>query len=479
MRSLSWKLAGTLLLVVLISVALMAVLTNFNTSNEFQQYINQGNMLYAQNIATSLGSYYEQNNSWADIETVLNGLKRTNSDRLIVANISGVIVGDTGQDLLGISAQSAGLSEGISIISGSNNYGSLYVINTSSGMGSGQGRGFMGGNGGAKQSSSPASIPAEQNFLDQVNRSLMITGLISILAALLLGLILTRQITRPVRALIKGVHHLGMGHLDYRVAVKSRDELGELAATFNNMADGLDRAEQERRRIIADVAHELRTPLTVIEGTVRAIEDGIFSPDKEHLDVIKGQTDLLVHLTSDLRVLSQAESGQMKLELKYVDVADLVQKTLAQLNLKAAEKNVVLLSDVSPGIPKIMIDPMRIEQSLSNLLTNALRYTPSGGSITVKVRDMKDDPVHGLDKSHIQIAVIDTGEGIAPEHLPHMFERFYRIDPSRSRNEGGAGLGLAIVRQMVMAHGGRVWVESEKGKGSRFVMALPLDNHSV
>jgi two-component system OmpR family sensor kinase len=450
---------------VVVSVGLMAYITNLSTAREFREYVSQGSMMYAQSVEDALGQYYARAGSWTDIQDVLDNLPRLRNDRFIVADTSGAIIGDTGRDWLGRDVKDVGLTGGTPIITSGREVGELYLL--SSGMG--MGMGHMGGRG---MPMSPVLDIAEQDFLDRVNNSLWIAGLIAAVVALLVGLILTRQITRPIRALTSGARQIAKGELDYRVKVNSRDELGDLAHSFNAMAVSLDRSEQSRRRLIADIAHELRTPLTVIEGTVDGILDGVFEPDKEHLDSIKEQNELLTRLIADLRDLSLAESGQLRLELESTNMVDLVRRKLSQAELKAREENIRLTLDVAPEVPEVNVDPARMEQVIANLLTNAMRHTPSGGSINVSIG--KRDIAHQVEKPCLVISVADTGEGIAPEHLPNIFERFYRVDDSRSRTEGGVGLGLGIVKQMVEAHGGEVWVESELGKGSRFYIAIPL-----
>ena len=231
------------------------------------------------------------------------------------------------------------------------------------------------------------------------------------------------------------------------------------------MASSLEQAEQSRRQLSADIAHELRTPLTIIEGTVEGMLDGVFEADGEHLNSIKEQTLLLTHLINDLRDISLAESGQLTLNLQPTDIVGLVKRIVSGYQPNAGEKNIRL--DVSSSITslEIEVDPVRIEQVLSNLLRNAIRHTPEGGSIAVAI-DRADNK--------LELSVADTGEGIEVEDLPHVFERFYRSGTSRSRKEGGTGLGLAIVKQMVETHGGNVAAESTQGKGSTFIISLPV-----
>ncbi|MBI4285797.1 MAG: HAMP domain-containing protein [Chloroflexi bacterium] len=475
MRSLSWKLGGALLLIVVVSVGLMAYLTNRSTAREFRQYVMQGNIIHAQLAAESLGEYYAQGQSWQGVQGILPQFLMMGGERLVVVDSSGVVVGDTGRVWLGETEARLGLSGGEPVIVSGREVGRVYVLAPSTdgmmGMMSGgmMGRGMM-GNG------SPTVVTtAEEQFFSRVNRSLWVAGLVAAAVALLLGLLLTRQITRPVRALTRGARQISKGNLDYRVKASSKDELGELVQSFNSMAASLAGSEQARRRLTADIAHELRTPLTVIEGTVDGMLDGVFPPDSEHLTSIKEQTALLTRLIGDLRDISLAEAGQLKLERAPTDMVELVRRKLAQVEVKAQEKGVALKLEAHDKVPEINVDYMRIEQVITNLLTNAIYHTPAGGSVTVSIGTVDADREHQVSNPSLAISVADTGEGIAPEHLPHIFERFYRVGDSRARSEGGTGLGLAIVKHLVQAHGGKVWATSQAGKGSTFTVALPLN----
>ena len=462
MRKLTWKFSGALLLIVVVSVGLMAYLTNLSTAREFQQYISRGNTAYTQSLASSLGDLYAGEGGWSKAQDILQSLPGGATERILVADGFGIIVADTAGEWLGETTQEVGLDDGTPITVSGQVVGRLYVLASGmGGMGS-MGRGHMGGR---VTTTMPMAVTAEEDFLDQVNDSLWKVGLIAAAAALLIGLFLTRQITRPVQALISGARNIAGGNLTYRVKVKSRDEIGELADSFNAMASNLEKVEQSRRQLTADVTHELRTPLTVIEGTVDGIIDGVFQPDQGHLLSIKEQTALLTQLISDLRDLSLAESGQLKLNLTATDMSELLQQVVSRYEIQAHEKNVDLMMEGNQEVPKVMVDPVRMGQVISNLLTNAIRHTPSSGSISVTIKSNKDG---------LTVAIADTGEGIGTEDLSHIFERFYRSGGSRTRKEGGTGLGLAIVKQMVEAHGGKVWVESQPGKGSVFYILLSL-----
>jgi len=332
-------------------------------------------------------------------------------------------------------------------------------------MGQEQGQGYLGGGGaGPARTPVPMGTP-EQTFLDRVNTSLLIAGVAGGVVAILLGLVLTRQITGPIQGLKRGAARIASGDLTYRVKVETHDEFGELGESFNSMAASLDNSEQARRHLLADITHDLRTPLSVIEGTVDAMLDGVYQPNSDNLGSIKEETAVLTRLVADLRDLSLAEAGQLKLELEPTNLVELVQRGVAQAEVIARKKNISLRMDIVKGLPQIEVDGRRIEQVVANLLTNALNYTPSGGTVTVSISS---------DRDSILVSVADTGEGIPAEHLSHIFERFYRVDDARSRKTGGAGLGLAIAKQMVELHGGKIWVESEVGKGSKFSFTLPI-----
>ncbi|MDO8568824.1 MAG: ATP-binding protein [Dehalococcoidales bacterium] len=419
-------------------------------------------------MGDSLSGFYSRQGSWNGVQAILPGLLRMGGDRLIVADSRGIIVGDTDGATLGETTDKLGLTNyGTPVFVSGREVGSFNFLY--SGMMGGTMMGMMGGQ------PVPAGVnTAEADFLSQVNRSLWIAGLAAVAIALLVGLFLTRQITRPVRALTKGARQLSKGDLAYRVKVESKDELGELVQSFNAMAATLAASEQSRRRMTADIAHELRTPLTIVEGTVDGMLDGVFASDREHLAIIKEESALLTRLIGDLRDLSLAEVGQLKLELTPDDIVDLVRRKLEQLELTARGKGIHLKLDAEDGLPLIEIDHMRMEQVIANLLTNAVHHTPPGGGITVSVKAVENT-------SGILISVADTGEGIAAEHLTHIFERFYRGSDSRARSEGGTGLGLAIVKHLVQAHGGKVWAESKLDAGSTFYVLLPLKatSHSI
>ena len=240
--------------------------------------------------------------------------------------------------------------------------------------------------------------------------------------------------------------------------------MGELARTFNSMVEELSRTEELRRNLVADVAHELRTPVTNIRGYVEGIADGVIAPDTDTLDSIHGEILLLTRLIEDLQDLALAESGQMQLRFQSCDLRMLVRSAANAVQPRAQAKQISLKVIESPSL-SIHADPERISQVIRNLLNNAVIHAPPQGEIQIQA---------SRHNGHAQVVVQDNGPGIPPDQLGHVFERFYRVDKSRSRATGGVGLGLTIVRHLVEAHGGEVVASSQEGQGTEFRVTLPL-----
>jgi signal transduction histidine kinase len=325
----------------------------------------------------------------------------------------------------------------------------------------------MGGstNGMGEMMSGPMMGTQENTFLADMRQSLWISGGLVAAAALVLAVILARQITRPVRRLAAATADIARGKLDARVENPGDDELGQLGQSFNSMAAVLQRQEEERRSMLADIAHELRTPLSVLRGNLEAMLDGLLEPRHEQLSALHEQSVALSRLIDDLRTLSLAAEGHLELHRQPTDVPELARRVVAEMEPVAHEHNIALSVETPKKLPRLALDSDRIGQVLRNLIDNALRYTPTGGRVSVTVN---------AQARGVAVTVADTGTGLAPEDLPHVFDRFYRADGSRTRATGGSGLGLAIVKQLVEAHGGEVWAESEPGRGSVFSFALPL-----
>ncbi len=270
-------------------------------------------------------------------------------------------------------------------------------------------------------------------------------------------------LTRSIRELTEATNDIARGNLGRQVKVRSRDEMGDLASSFNKMSQDLARATQMRRQMTADIAHDLRSPLSVISGYTEALSDGKLCGSPEIYEILYQETLYLKRLIDDLRELSLADSGELPLCLQPVQPRALLEQAATRQAVAAQQKEISLRLEDMPDIPLIQADYERLAQVLDNLINNALRYTPAQGEIILSARVAGD---------HVQMHVQDSGSGISPEDLPHIFDRFYRGDKSRQGN-GESGLGLAIARSLVEAHGGTISAKSQPGQGTIFTISLP------
>lgn len=470
-NSLWLKLMGVFLLTILVGVGIDSYLVSRSTNTQFSQYISENGNTFAQQLAPILTQYYAQQGSWQGVETILNnpwgnstmmngdmGMMGGNTPgnqmmdmsnpwsmmgiRLLLTDVDGSIIADSSSQNTGSTLPSSDLEAGIPIIYQDQPVGYLFSIQAD------------------------ANLPgAAGDFVSSVNHFAWLSGIITALFALLLGSVLFFQIISPVQKLTAASKKIAGGDLSQRISVQSQDEIGQLALTFNQMADSLAKHEELRRNLIADVAHELRTPLTVIQGNLEAMMDGLLPANLQEIATLRDEAALLSRLVADLRLLSLAEAGQLKLELVKTDPAELVMHAVETFRLQAQTNGVQLNFELASNLPQIEMDVDRMTQVIRNLLSNALRHTPEDGQVAITCQTNPDN--------ELLITVSDTGEGVSPEDLPYIFDRFYRADKSRSRVSGGSGIGLAIVKQLVEAHGGRVWVTSEPGQGTIFGLTLP------
>ena len=312
---------------------------------------------------------------------------------------------------------------------------------------------------------SETGLEALQIMYRQLGNYFLIGACLAVVVAFLVTLFLSRRILSPVKNLRSAAQRLGKGDFSQRVDIKDKSEIGELASTFNSMAGNLQRDEQLRRHMVSDIAHELRSPLTNVRGYLEAINDGIMKPDTATITSIYDETILLSRLVNDLQELSLAEAGELKLYCQPEEVSELIRQSINAVQAKAVEKGLELSTDIPADLPQVNIDFLRIKQVLLNLIENALAHTPVGGTINVSA---------SLSPDFVEVSVSDTGEGIPAEEVSNIFERFHRVDKSRSRSTGGSGLGLTIARYIVEEHQGKIWVRSEPGQGSSFSFTLPL-----
>jgi signal transduction histidine kinase len=294
---------------------------------------------------------------------------------------------------------------------------------------------------------------------------LLLAGASAAIIALLIARFLARGMTQPLRDMAQAASRMSRGDYRQRVEVNSRDEVGRLAQAFNSMAGEMEGLERLRRELVANVSHELKTPISALRARLENLLDGVEEPNAAVLQVMLQQSERLSRLVEQLLDLSRLESGDVPLDLEPVELAPLIQRVVAEVETSRPGNALEVKSQVSSNLPPVTADRERIHQVLFNLLDNAFRFTPSGGEVTVgAVRD----------NGTCEVQVADTGPGIPHEQLGLVFERFYRVDPSRSRDDGGTGIGLAIARSVVEAHGGRIWAESERGRGATFRFVLPL-----
>ena len=294
---------------------------------------------------------------------------------------------------------------------------------------------------------------------------LLLAGALGAGIALVIARWVARGMTQPLRDMANAAREMEHGDYSQRVQVASIDEVGQLANAFNRMSAELDQLERLRRDLVANVSHELKTPISALRAHLENLLDGVERPDPETLQVMLAQSERLGRLVDQLLELSRLESGDLSLHREEVPLRPLVSEVVSEIEVARSDKAVRLDEEIPEDLPAIFADRERVHQVLFNLLDNAVRFTPAGGHVTVSASRRRDD---------VDVAVSDTGPGIAPEHLPRLFERFYRVDEARSRDGGGTGIGLAIARSVVEAHGGRIWAESELGRGSVFTFELPV-----
>jgi signal transduction histidine kinase len=304
---------------------------------------------------------------------------------------------------------------------------------------------------------------ATVTFLLDFWRQFLIAGAVGAGISLLIARWLARGMTQPLRDMAAAALRLERGDYATRVHVSSLDEVGQLAAAFNRMSAELEDLERSRRDLVANVSHELKTPITAIRAHLENLADGVEEADPRTFQVMLAQTERLTRLVDQLLDLSRLESGEVPFQREVVAVAPLVARVISEITIGRAISDVRLEANVRDEVAA-EADPERIHQVLFNLVDNAVRFTPPGGEIRITARQQD---------GRVQVRVADTGVGIAAEHLPRVFERFYRVDASRSRDDGGTGIGLAIARSIVEGHGGRIVAESDPGHGSTFTFDLP------
>jgi two-component system OmpR family sensor kinase/two-component system sensor histidine kinase BaeS len=453
--SLFWRLLSAFLLVALITLGTVTLLVSRASSSEVRGFMGRRGTLGDLELAAQLEAYFQGRGSWEGVESLLTphggmaegmlgrGMGRLMEEYLLADTAGIVLVGPPGFPAVLTAEQRLAAQP-------------LFARN--------QSVGFL-------LLSLPPGPTAEEELLARLNRALWISAGVAGVVALLVAGVLSSRLLHPVRELTGAAHGLSQGDLGRRVQVRGEDELADLSRTFNQMAESLERAEELRREMTADVAHELRNPLAVIQARLEGIGDGLYPASREGLASVLEQSQLLNRLVEDLRMLALADAGQLTLEQRRLDLGSLARDVVSSFQPQAASRDIDLAFSAAAGARLEMEgDPTRLTQILYNLLTNALRHTPAGGNVSVELREE-----HG----RVVMDLLDSGEGFPPEVLPYIFERFYRADKSRARQLGGSGLGLAIARKLVEAHGGSIRATNRPEGGALLRVEFPLQADSA
>ena len=441
---LSTKLILAFLMISVVSTGIIVVFTRVLASREFERFMDDR---YEAELAEDLARYYNRNQSWDGVEKEFQrdwhepgNYYEQRPLFFSIADEQGTIIVAGNDREEGEPCSQEEFEDGFPIQSDGKTVGVLLLP------------------------MSPERSPLDYEFLRRLNGSIFLSAIATLALALFLGILLSRSISRPIQELTKATHHMADGKLGQQVPVRSRDELGELAQSFNKMSADLARSFNLRKQMTADIAHELRTPISLILGHAEGVKDGVLKPTRENFEIIREEAERLEHLVSDLRTLSLADAGELSVDFQPVDVNTLMSDVHTHYLTLFNQKRITLNLETGPVILKANLDPNRFAQVLNNILDNALRYTPENGQVQLAVRSVNNN---------IQISIQDSGDGVTPEEASHLFDRFYRVDESRARDDGGSGLGLAIAKSIVEMHKGRIWAESEKGKGLRVVIELP------
>jgi len=444
--------------VTLVAVVALAWVINSSADTEFRQYLFRQDMMSQSSFFDDLAAFYQRNGNWNGVEQILsnydmpmmmrgrgaNAGQGRNHPPMALADAKGIIVYDERNLALGtlFSADDRNAAQAITV----NGTVVGYLI---------LGQGVR-----------ATLTPIDQAFLDQLRTTMVLAGAAAIILGILLSLLISRTIAAPLANVAQAARAFAARDWNHRATVQGADEIAEVAREFNQMADELQRGETLRRNMMADIAHELRTPLTVLQGNLSAMIDGVYPLERSEIATLYDETRVLGRLVEDLRELALADAGQLQLNLQRVDVSKVLRDMAANFAVAADAQQIQLNVETRESIT-VLADPDRFAQILRNLVANALRHTPTGGTISVQCA------MDSEQSQFVTMSVTDTGEGIASQDLPHVFERFYRGDKSRARESGGTGLGLAIAKAWVESMGGKIGVESELGRGSRFWFTLP------
>ncbi|MEP7287380.1 MAG: HAMP domain-containing sensor histidine kinase [Chloroflexota bacterium] len=480
--SLRWQLMLSYLPLLLIPILVVGIVTRSATEQGLTVLVTQGAQRHANQIVDQFAAYYAEHGTWQGVKTLLlpaplvpnppppnrqpnrqpaeappnnnpnnnlplrgSGAGQPSPEQILIADPTGKVVASDSDSSIGQVLSTAALSHGAAIYVDNKLVGTL-VIGAALGIFDQQ----------------------QRQLLDTINGALWLSGVVSIVVTLALGLWLSRQITSPIKQLMQGVAGLTNGRWTKPLPVHYQNEFGDLTRAFNHMAEETTHQEQLRRQMVADIAHDLRTPLSVMRLEVEAIRAGMQTP-VEASESLQEEIEWLQHMVDDLHTLSLMDAGQIDIQCEPVDPASFLRSIFVQWQPIAAKENRQIALELAGHLPAVSVDPHRMRQALGNLLNNALQHTPSEAQISLR-------GICEYDRQQIKIEVVDNGQGIAANDLPHIFERFYRADRSRWQNphHRSSGMGLSITSQLVALQGGKIAVQSELGRGSTFSILLPI-----
>jgi len=467
------RLIASFILIVLVTIGVVILVTGRQTAQEVRNFMFRGGMTGSEEIVSALEAYYETHHTWTGAGEVLRNMPLNDRQGMWGPRLGG----DSKNQQLPLAFQLRLTDENGNVLTntrGNQSTEKLTQLELRRAVPlevKGKTVGYL-----IPEGNQFFTQANEISLLSRLNRAAIIAVVVAGFVAVLLALILSYSLVRPVRALTTAAANLAEGDLTQRVPVQGNDDLAILGRTFNRMATSLQKAEDSRRALTADIAHELRTPLAVQLAHLEALEDGIYDLTPANLIPIEEQNRLLTRLVEDLRTLALADSGHLTLEITPTDLSALIQRVTSRIEPQADDRQIKIQLNLDESCPPLPIDSQRIEQILHNLLNNALRYTPAGGVISLQssVTGLRS-PGRGKPntENRVLVSVRDFGPGIPEDALPHIFDRFYRADKSRSRAEGGIGLGLSIARKIAQTHGGDLTAANHPDGGAVFSLTLP------
>jgi signal transduction histidine kinase len=447
--------------ITLITLAGVGIFVRAIAAQEVTSFLNRGGALGIEDIVTALEAEYQATGSWGNGWETLQALTQSSGEgrgrgqgpgggvgmeirsNLRLSDALGNLIIDPSNPTLAEPISEETLSAAIPLVVDRETVGYLVL----------------------PEGVEAASTGMEQVLLERLNRASINAALLGGGLALILAFIFASYLLRPLQSLMQAAEKMSAGDLSQRVNLHGSGEIAELGNAFNQMAESLEEAENRRKAMTADIAHELRNPLAIQRANLEALQDGVYDLAPENLEPVMEQNKLLTRLVGDLRTLALTDAGELNLQCQALNMVHLVSKVLERFQDFASTRQLSIQNDLPEHCPPVEADPQRMEQVLVNIIENAIRHTPEGGTIYLEV---------SCSEQAIAISIRDTGPGIPEAALPHIFERFYRVDRSRSREQGGSGLGLAIARNLVENHAGSLTAENHPDGGAVFNIRLPL-----